>query len=67
MAREVFTLEIELGNDAMQDGADVAGALEQVASLVGGWGRLYPSAGERLIRDASGNTVGRFLTEERPL
>lgn len=59
-----FTLEIELGNDAMQDCQDVAGALVKVA------GRLinneYDMNGDditRGIRDENGNYVGMWKVE----
>lgn len=56
-----FTLEIELGNDAMQTKGDIAAALTQVAArfprcimgrmVVGDYGS---------IRDINGNTVGKW-------
>jgi len=52
-----FTLEIDLGDDAMKTGADVASALENVAR------RVCQGADVGKIRDANGNTVGRFEFE----
>jgi hypothetical protein len=51
-----FTLEIEMGNDAMQDWTHVADALKQAAR------ELY--AGKGRIRDLNGNTVGHWRFEE---
>lgn len=57
-----FTLEIELGNDAMKSDADIARALRQVANrlrenkytkVVKGFGDVT-----RGIMDRNGNTVG---------
>lgn len=63
----VFTLKIELGNDAMQTGEDVALALEQVAlNLTRRIGSLNLERDKRehnvpgLIKDANGNTVGKW-------
>lgn len=53
---ERFTLTIELGNDAMQTGADIADALRRVAARQEEWERGTDGA----IRDENGNTVGRY-------
>lgn len=50
-----FMLEIELGNDAMQSGPDVAAALREVADRIE---RDLEARGS--IRDVSGNTVGHY-------
>jgi hypothetical protein len=50
-----FQLKIELGNAAMLDPADVADALEQVASKVRDYG-----FGAGNIRDVNGNRVGSY-------
>jgi DUF917 family protein len=50
----MFTLTIELGNDAMRSKRDVAKALEVVAD------RLRSQVAEGKIRDVNGNTVGSF-------
>lgn len=50
-----FKLEIELGNDAMQDQHDVAKVLRDVANHLGG---PYGLSGK--IKDDNGNTVGRW-------
>jgi hypothetical protein len=58
-----FILEIELGNDAMRENADVVAALRGVAS------RLerteYPMDEDivRSISDRNGNMVGNFRVE----
>lgn len=58
-----FTLEITLGNAAMQDGSDVANALDQVSAKVQ---QAIPAvAGDGwIIRDENGNTVGRCRFED---
>ena len=53
----MFTLTIELGNDAMRSKRDVAKALEVVAD------RLRSQVAEGKIRDVNGNTVGSFAFE----
>ena len=52
-----FTLEITLGNDAMQTPQDVAAALRELANRLDA---LAGSDDEQRIRDANGNTVGRW-------
>jgi hypothetical protein len=49
-----FTLTIELGNDAMQSGEDVANALVEIAADL----RVGQESGR--IRDYNGNTVGSW-------
>ncbi len=61
-----FILEIELGNEAMKTGMDIATALERVASR---FHNNYPFAEDlpglvRGIMDANGNTVGSWKIEE---
>lgn len=54
-----FTLSIQIGNAAMQDGYDVAEALRTVASRVEGLaGYAPPYSGS--IYDTNGNKVGRW-------
>lgn len=55
-----FTLEIELGNDAMSDRMDVAGALERVSHALA----AAPGTSEQGIRDLNGATVGRWRFSE---
>lgn len=56
----MFTLKINLGNDAMQTTRDVAGALRRVA----GWMETGTDRGR--ILDDNGNLVGEFgLTAAR--
>lgn len=49
-----FTLTIEMGNAAMQDHADVADVLRELAE------RLEAGELNGSVRDYNGNTVGRF-------
>lgn len=49
-----FTVEIRLGNDAMQTDADLADALSSVID------RLDRGTTSGSIKDVNGNTVGRF-------
>lgn len=62
-----FTLTIELGNEAMQTGYDVADALREIAD------RIYPRGLTEhrnavslvgLVRDINGNTVGSWQVTE---
>ena len=59
-----FVVEIELGNDAMQTGRDVADVLAKIAtSMEANEGVLRDSDASRIM-DANGNTVG-FTRVER--
>lgn len=51
-----FTLTIELGNDAMQTGADVARALREVADRA-----EWSLVGHMAIMDDNGNRVGSWF------
>ena len=53
-----FTLEIELGNDAMQSPYDVAKALQVIAEDLRRNG--FADEGTGVIRDANGNRVGTW-------
>jgi hypothetical protein len=53
-APEKFTLNIELGNEAMQTGEDVARALRAVAKKLDG------GADSGRVQDENGNTVGEW-------
>jgi hypothetical protein len=53
----IFKIEIKLGNDAMQQHADVANALLDVAV------KLYKGHVSGGIIDTNGNTVGKFWME----
>lgn len=53
--RDIFTLRIELGNDAMQDHLDVASALERVSHKL-----VATPETEGAITDLNGNTVGHW-------
>lgn len=50
-----FDLHIELGNEAMQSGPDVADALRTVADKI-----EHDLEAQGAIRDANGNTVGAY-------
>jgi hypothetical protein len=54
----VFTLQIELGNDAMSTANDVANALYALAGRMAGDDSSLSGAGS--VRDDNGNTVGRW-------
>jgi len=49
-----FTLQIELGNEAMQTPDDIADALQRTASHV------QAGYGNGTIRDLNGNSVGSY-------
>lgn len=57
MSEPMFTLEIELGNEAMEETSHVANALREVADRLEGG---FPEGG---IRDLNGNTVGSYRIE----
>lgn len=57
-----FTLEIELGNEAMRTGEDVLNAIHQ--SVAGGDFRSLDDSDGGTVRDASGNTVGKWEVTE---
>lgn len=54
-----FTLTIELGNDAMQDGGDVAAAMRGIARRIEDNGLLNRVDGGRVM-DLNGNSVGSW-------
>ena len=56
---DTFRLEISLGNEAMQDGPDVARALRQVAARIEG-----DLEARGAIRDDNDNTVGTYGPED---
>lgn len=60
-----FTLEIELGNEAMQKGTDVANVLwDDVVEVLGGFPWvLEPGSVGGSIFDKNGNRVGRYGVE----
>jgi hypothetical protein len=54
-----FTLKINLGNEAMQTGYDIAYAVRDVAFRLQDYGNLESMKScKGLIRDINGNTVG---------
>lgn len=56
----VFTLEIQLGNDAMQTNEDVAEALRSIAEKL-----EFEEKESGAIMDENGNSVGRFEVRKR--
>jgi hypothetical protein len=54
-----FVLDIELGNDAMQNWSDIAWALYDVARGIRTEAPMIASCGAR-IKDVNGNTVGSW-------
>jgi hypothetical protein len=58
-----FELLIGLGNDAMQDGRDVADALRKVAAQIEDYHFPGPSV-PRPIKDINGSQVGTWAIEE---
>jgi hypothetical protein len=56
-----FVLEINLGNDAMQDRMDVADALKRVSRTLAASPLPEDTQG---VCDSNGNTVGRWRFEE---
>ena len=55
-----FTLTIKLGNDAMQTGEDIAGALYDASFQLASVGDTSPEGRSRAIHDYNGNTVGEW-------
>lgn len=56
-----FVIDITLGNDAMQDGPDVARALRKIADVVESCTPYVVKAeGPGTIRDENGNKVGTW-------
>ena len=53
-----FTLEITLGNDAMQTPEDIADALQKAAS------HIQAGYGNGNIYDLNGNAVGSYAIED---
>jgi hypothetical protein len=56
---KTFLLRIDMGNDAMQTGDDVAIALRVLAGMVESPG-VIPFSHYRNIYDINGNIVGKF-------
>jgi len=54
-----FTLTIELGNDAMLTGEDVADALDEVCHGINTTSPMLVGETDK-IRDVNGNTVGKW-------
>lgn len=58
-----FTLEIELGNDAMQTRRDVESALRKLGQNVKYMSDPPEDGDEGTIRDDNGNTVGKWTVQ----
>lgn len=56
---DLFTLSIELGNEAMQTPEDVARALRQLAGGFDTW-HCWPDPLNEGVVDTNGNGVGRW-------
>jgi hypothetical protein len=59
-----FTLEIELGNDAMRTPWDVAGALSSAVMALQDNSRDLADGENGILRDFNGNTVGGWKVSE---
>jgi hypothetical protein len=59
-----FFIKINLGNELMQDGADVAEALREVADKIDGLALKFPFSEAYSIQDKNGNTVGSYGVKE---
>lgn len=59
-----FTLNIRLGNDAMQTGHDVADALEKAGEELRWIDGGLDFDGPRTIWDINGNRVGSYAVQE---
>ena len=60
---KTYRLKIELGNDAMRTGFDIAGALKDAARAICEYGDLTERgtvAKEGRLRDINGHTVGSW-------
>ena len=55
-----FTLEIKLGNDAMQTPADIADALQDLAGDLKDAPDIEPTPSAGTIRDINGNRIGHW-------
>ena len=58
-----FRLKIELGNDAMQNGHDIATALRTVIAQLDLYGDVTAISSN--IRDLNGNTVGDWKVSRK--
>jgi hypothetical protein len=55
-----FTLEIELGNDAMQTAEDVSRVLFDLSDAIVDYDLSDSDSGPGSVRDVNGNTVGHW-------
>ena len=60
-----FRIEIEIGNDAMRTGADVATTLRALADRLEDYQTTIPTDHAWPLRDANGNRVGTATAEPR--
>jgi hypothetical protein len=58
-----FILKINLGNDAMITGYDIAGALRNIAEKINDNEDMREFSGEKRIVDINGNKVGTWLVK----
>jgi hypothetical protein len=56
----LFVIKINLGNDAMLTGYDIAGALREIAIKIYDNEDMREFTGVKNIRDINGNTVGSW-------
>jgi len=59
----MFTLKIDLGNDAMGTPRDVAFVLKKLAKKLDDMGEPFASVDGGKIMDANGNSVGQWDVE----
>lgn len=55
-----FTVTIELGNDAMQTGRDIANALEELSQRLLTYAGPIRGTDDGVIADENGNTIGKW-------
>lgn len=59
-----FTLTIKLGNDAMEELSDLGNALQRLGDELANRAAEVPAGQSGIIRDANGNTVGKWEVSE---
>ena len=58
-----FILKINLGNDAMITGYDIAGALRDIANKINDNEDMRDFSGTKRIMDLNGNYVGSWMVK----
>ena len=58
-----FVLKIQLGNDAMLTGYDIAGALREIADKINDNEDMRDFSGVKKIQDINDNTVGSWMVK----